>query len=70
VPTNGKQRTGYPTQKPLAVLERIVKVHFNAGEIVMDFFAGSGTTGVAAATNNRVSTGVCGLYAGTGDYLI
>jgi len=54
VPTNGKQRTCYPTQKPLAVLERIVKVHLNAGEIVMDFFAGSGTTGVAAATNNRV----------------
>ncbi|NQW21776.1 MAG: site-specific DNA-methyltransferase [Chloroflexi bacterium] len=53
VPTNGKERTGYPTQKPLAILERIVKVHSNPGELVMDFFAGSGTTGVAAAKNNR-----------------
>jgi site-specific DNA-methyltransferase (adenine-specific) len=53
VPTNGKERTGYPTQKPLAILERIVKVHSNSGEVVMDFFAGSGTTGVAAANNDR-----------------
>ena len=53
VPTNGKERTGYPTQKPLAILGRIVKVHSNSGEVVMDFFAGSGTTGVAAANNDR-----------------
>jgi site-specific DNA-methyltransferase (adenine-specific) len=53
VPTNGKERTGYPTQKPLAILERIVKVHSNPSELVMDFFAGSGTTGVAAAKNDR-----------------
>ncbi|MDP6667661.1 MAG: site-specific DNA-methyltransferase [Dehalococcoidia bacterium] len=53
VPTNGKERTGYPTQKPLAVLERIVKVHSNPGDLVLDFFAGSGTTGVAAAKNDR-----------------
>jgi site-specific DNA-methyltransferase (adenine-specific) len=53
VPTNGKERTGYPTQKPIAILERIVKVHSNPGELVMDFFAGSGTTGVAAAKNDR-----------------
>ena len=53
VPTNGKERTGYPTQKPLAILERIVKVHSNPGELVLDFFAGSGTTGVAAAKNDR-----------------
>ena len=53
VPTNGKERTGYPTQKPLAILERIVKVHSNPGDIVMDFFAGSGTTGMAAAKNDR-----------------
>ena len=56
VPTNGKERTGYPTQKPLAILERIVKVHSNADEMVMDFFAGSGTTGVAAAKNERFFT--------------
>lgn len=53
VPTNGMERTGYPTQKPLAILERIVKVHSNPGDLVMDFFSGSGTTGVAAASNER-----------------
>ena len=53
VPTNSKERTGYPTQKPLAILERIVKVHSNPGDLVLDFFAGSGTTGVAAARNER-----------------
>jgi site-specific DNA-methyltransferase (adenine-specific) len=53
VPTNGKERTGYPTQKPIAILDRIVKVHSNTDDIVMDFFAGSGTTGVAAANNDR-----------------
>jgi site-specific DNA-methyltransferase (adenine-specific) len=53
VPTNGKERTGYATQKPLGILERIVKVHSNPGDIVLDFFAGSGTTGEAAARHGR-----------------
>ena len=53
VPTNGKERTGYPTQKPIAILDRIVKVHSNTYDLVMDFFAGSVTTGVAAANNDR-----------------
>ena len=53
VPTNGRERTGYPAQKPLAILERIVKVHSNPGDVVLDFFAGSGTTGEAAARNDR-----------------
>ncbi len=53
VPTNGRERTGYPTQKPLAILERIVRVHSNPGEMVLDCFAGSGTTGDAAARNGR-----------------
>ncbi len=53
VPTNGKERTGYATQKPLGILERIVKVHSNPGDTVLDFFAGSGTTGDAAARNGR-----------------
>ena len=53
VPTNGKEKTGYPTQKPLGVLERIVKVHSEPGDVVLDFFAGSGTTGEAAARNDR-----------------
>lgn len=53
VPTNGKERTGYPTQKPLGILERIVKVHSEPNDIVLDFFAGSGTTGEAAAKHSR-----------------
>jgi len=48
VPTNSHERTGYPTQKPLAILKRIVKVHTYHGGRVLDFFAGSGTTGEAA----------------------
>jgi len=53
VPTNGKEKTGYPTQKPLGVLERIIKVHSVQGDAVLDFFAGSGTTGEAAAKHGR-----------------
>ena len=53
VPTGGKEKTGYPTQKPLGVLERIVKVHTRPDDVVLDFFAGSGTTGDAAARNGR-----------------
>jgi site-specific DNA-methyltransferase (adenine-specific) len=53
VPTNGKEKTGYATQKPLGILERIVRVHSNPGELVLDFFAGSGTTGEAAARHGR-----------------
>ena len=53
VPTSGKEKTGYPTQKPLAILERIVKVHSEPGDVVLDFFAGSGTTGEAAAKHGR-----------------
>jgi site-specific DNA-methyltransferase (adenine-specific) len=53
VPTRGSERTGYATQKPLGILERIVKVHSRPGEVVLDAFAGSGTTGEAAARNGR-----------------
>ena len=53
VAPGGKEKTGYPTQKPLGVLERIVKVHSNPGDRVLDFFAGSGTTGEAAVRNGR-----------------
>lgn len=53
VPTNSKERTGYPTQKPLGILNRIVKMHSYPGDLILDFFAGSGTTGYAAAQNNR-----------------
>ena len=53
VSPTGKERTGYPTQKPLAILERLVLVHSNPGDRVLDFFAGSGTTGEACARNGR-----------------
>ncbi len=53
VSPTGKEKTGYPTQKPLGILERIVRVHSNPGDTVLDFFAGSGTAGVAAQRNGR-----------------
>ena len=53
VSPTGKEKTGYATQKPLGILERIVRVHSNSGETVLDFFAGSGTTGEAAAKHGR-----------------
>ena len=53
VPTQGKERTGYPTQKPLGVLRRLLKVHTRPGDTVLDFFAGSGTTGEAALALGR-----------------
>jgi site-specific DNA-methyltransferase (adenine-specific) len=53
VPTNSHEKTGYPTQKPLGVLNRIVKVHSRPGDVVLDFFAGSGTAGDAAARHGR-----------------
>jgi len=53
VSPTGKEKTGYATQKPLGILERIVRVHSNPGDVVLDFFAGSGTAGEAAAKNGR-----------------
>lgn len=53
VSPNGKEKTGYPTQKPIAILNRIVRVHSNPGDSVLDFFAGSGTAGEAAARAER-----------------
>jgi site-specific DNA-methyltransferase (adenine-specific) len=53
VPTRSRERVGYPTQKPLSLLERIVRASSREGELVADFFCGSGTTGVAAAALGR-----------------
>jgi len=53
VSPNGREKTGYPTQKPIAILSRIVRVHSNPGDRVLDFFAGSGTTGDAAIRSGR-----------------
>jgi site-specific DNA-methyltransferase (adenine-specific) len=53
VPTHGKEKTGYPTQKPLGVLKRIVQASSNPGDLVLDFFAGSGTTGACCLALGR-----------------
>jgi site-specific DNA-methyltransferase (adenine-specific) len=53
VSPTGREKTGYPTQKPLGIIERIVKVHSNPGDLLLDPFAGSGTLGEAAARNGR-----------------
>lgn len=53
VPTNGKEKTGYPTQKPLGILRRIVSASSNPGDVVLDFFAGSGTTGAVCLELGR-----------------
>jgi len=53
VPTTGAERTGYPTQKPLGILRRIVAASSNPGDRVLDFCAGSGTTGAAALELGR-----------------
>ena len=55
VSTNGREKTGYPTQKPLGILNRIVKVHSSPDDTLLDFFAGSGTLGESAALHNRSS---------------
>ncbi len=47
------ERTGYPTQKPEALLERIILASSNKGDLVADFFCGSGTTSLVAAKNGR-----------------
>ncbi|HWH26712.1 MAG TPA: site-specific DNA-methyltransferase [Pseudolysinimonas sp.] len=53
VTTNGSERTGYPTQKPEGVLRRIVQASSAPGDLVLDFFAGSGTTGAVASALGR-----------------
>jgi len=53
VPTSGREKTGYPTQKPEGILRRIVQASSRPGDRVLDFFAGSGTTGAVAAALGR-----------------
>ncbi len=53
VATNGREKTGYPTQKPLGIVRRIISASSNPGDMVMDFFAGSGTTGAACLELDR-----------------
>jgi site-specific DNA-methyltransferase (adenine-specific) len=53
VSPTGKEKTGYPTQKPLGVLRRIIRASSKPGDVVLDYFAGSGTTGAAARELGR-----------------
>ncbi|MGN8132575.1 DNA-methyltransferase [Paenarthrobacter sp. 22069] len=53
VATMGKEKTGYPTQKPEGILRRIIQASSKPGDWVLDFFAGSGTTGAVAHALGR-----------------
>ena len=53
MPTNGSERTGYPTQKPEGVVRRIVSASSTPGGWCLDFFAGSGTLGAVCAALGR-----------------
>ncbi|MBI5865701.1 MAG: site-specific DNA-methyltransferase [Planctomycetes bacterium] len=53
VSPTGKEKTGYPTQKPRAIIDRIIRVHSNPGDRVLDYFAGSGTVGESAVRLGR-----------------
>lgn len=53
VATNGAEKTGYPTQKPRGVIDRIIRASSNPGELVLDFFAGSGTVGESCLALSR-----------------
>lgn len=53
VSPTGREKTGYPTQKPLGILRRMIAASTRPGDTVLDFFAGSGTTGEAAFALGR-----------------
>jgi site-specific DNA-methyltransferase (adenine-specific) len=53
VGTNSREKTGYPTQKPVGVIRRIIQASSNPGDMVLDFFAGSGTVGEVCLEMNR-----------------
>ena len=53
VGTNSREKTGYPTQKPVGIIRRIVQASSNHGDTVLDFFAGSGTIGAVCLEMDR-----------------
>ena len=55
---HGKERTEHPTQKPLILIEDLIKKHSNEDDMVLDCFMGSGTTGVACKNLNRKFIGI------------
>ena len=56
--TSLSERTGHPTQKPIYLIEEILKIHTDENDIVLDPFMGSGTTGVACKNLNRNFIGI------------
>ena len=56
--TDKKERTGYPTQKPLALLERIIKASSKEGDLVLDPFCGCATTCIASEKLGRQWVGI------------
>lgn len=57
IPAISDERLGYPTQKPEALLERVIRASSNVGDVVADFFMGGGTAGAAALRLNRTFIG-------------
>lgn len=53
IPGASKERVRYPTQKPIKLIARIINVHTNPGDLILDFFAGSGTTGEVCVSLGR-----------------
>jgi len=53
VGTNSREKTGYPTQKPVGIIKRIIAASSNPGDVVLDFFAGSGTVGEVCLSLGR-----------------
>ena len=53
VPTNGREKTGYPTQKPEGIVRRMIVASSRPGDMCLDFFSGSGTLGAVAAETGR-----------------
>ena len=53
VPTNGKEKTGYPSQKPEGIIRRMIQASTQEGDWCLDFFSGSGTVGAVASELNR-----------------
>tara|TARA_B110000902_G_C14056764_1_gene493877 strand:+ start:26 stop:790 length:765 start_codon:yes stop_codon:yes gene_type:complete len=58
VANKGKEKVKHPTQKPVALMEYLIKTYTNEGETVLDFTMGSGSTGVAAKNTNRNFIGI------------
>ena len=58
ITSNSKEKTNHPTQKPIALLEYLIKTYSNEGELILDNCMGSGSTGVACANTNRNFIGI------------